>query len=177
VVEVSHCIHNLVSDVHGYCEPAAVICFLNGSGIVSSLCRKVAEEFGLVEGLDYQHVCVGLAFAEMIKTLNGTAPPNFPECDVAASAVTVFKERKEGGIEFTDPIYHDKLLAMVTGRIQKRGTWAFLQPLHWSVWLAALATMFAIPFFVFFFEYVVAGRCALNFANFCMLAGLAHLRD
>jgi hypothetical protein len=112
-----------------------------------------------VEGLDYQHKCVGLAFGEMIKTLNETAPSNFPECDIAASAVTVFSERKRGGIEFTDAIYHDKLLAMVHGKIQTRGKWAFFQPLHWGVWCAALATMFTVPFFIFFFEYQVSGRC------------------
>jgi hypothetical protein len=97
----------------------------------------------------------------MIDSLTGKEPANFPRCDVAVSAVTVSTGRKNRGIEFTGATFHDKLLAMVHVKFTKRGNWAFFQPLHWSVWLAALATMFTVPVFVFFFEYLVAGRCDL----------------
>lgn len=119
----------------------------------------------MTEGVDYQHVCVGLAFREMIDSLTGKGPKNFPRCDVGVSGITVSSERKKNGIEYTEPTHHDKLLAMVHADIQKGGTWAFFQPLHWSVWVAVLVTMFTLPFFIFFFEFKISERCVLRLSN------------
>jgi hypothetical protein len=130
-------------------------------------CRKVAQNSSMTEGVDYNHVCVGLAFTDMIDSLTGKGPANFPKCDVAVSGVTVTSKRKKDGIEYTAPIYHDKLLAMVHGSVQKgcMHTWGFFQPLHLSVWVAALITMFTIPFIIFFFEFVASVRCVLRPSN------------
>jgi hypothetical protein len=67
----------------------------------------------------------------------------------------------EAELEFPDnPTYQNGLQALVEAKLRKRGMWAFFQPLHWTVWAALVATIFVVPFFVFFFEFILSSRCA-----------------
>ena len=84
-----------------------------------------------------------------------------PRCDIGASGITETAQRKEAGIEFSVATYRNKLVALVHGVIESNGRWAFFKPLHPSVWLAVLGTIFAVPFVVFLCEYVLSRRCGL----------------
>lgn len=124
-------------------------------------CRRVAEDMGLEEGRDYVHVCLGTNFEHLIDNLQNEAlPEGVPRCDVGASSVTATAARKTAGLEFSQATYRNKLAVLVHGKIESGGVWGFFKPLNTLVWVAVAATIFVVPFFVFFCEYVLLHRCA-----------------
>ena len=135
--------------------------------------RRIAEDFGLQEGRDYVHVCLGTEFAHLVDNLrNDTLPAGVPRCDVGASIVTATSERRDAGVEFSSATYRNKLAVMVHGTVEGGGLFGFFKPLHTSVWLAVLGTILVVPFFVWLCEYVLLRRCAA--ARACGLGAVAR---
>lgn len=129
-------------------------------------CRAVAQELGLVEGRDFERVCLGeRGFRMMIDDLAGSNS-TIGNCDIGASAITASSEREDLGISFSRATYRGSLAIMKFAPLKKRGMWAFFKPLHVYVWMALLVTILVTPFFVFFFESVFSGRCAFTLTFF-----------
>lgn len=74
------------------------------------------------------------------------------QCDIAVGGITLTSKRIQQGVQFTFPTYHASLGALVVGSIKKGGTWSFLAPMHWTVWVALGMTSLVVPVIVFFIE-------------------------
>jgi hypothetical protein len=119
---------------------------------------------GLQEGRDYERKCVGTAFDNMIDNLSRIeVPAGFPHCDVGVGAVTISDERVNAGIKFSEAIYHEKLQVMVKRTFQLG---IRVQPVPWTFWPVALATILAFHFLLsFFFAFPCAARCVLELSH------------
>jgi hypothetical protein len=126
---------------------------------VTRACRLVAGKIGLVQGTDYEHVCLGNDFAVLLHNLANINISGAPPCDIGASSITETLKRKETGMGFSKPTYQSALRILVYADVVASNPWAFLRPLRTEVWLAILGTLLTIPSLVFFFEYVMSGRC------------------
>lgn len=145
----------------------------------------VAKNIDLVEGRDWVRVCMGeKGFGDMVSDLSeykDFKPGNTSAlveakakyCDMSAQTITVTSERSEEmGILFSRPTYRGSLSILLYAPIKRRGIWAFLKPLEDSVWGMLLATIFAVPFFVTFFESIFSSRsapCLARLAAFPLL--------
>lgn len=135
---------------------------LRTGNTVKPLCSRIADRMGLVESRDYERVCLGEAgFAYMIEALAGENT-TFGACDIGASSITASTERAARGIRFSRATHRSALAVLIHAPLKKRGMWAFFEPLHLYVWMALLGTIFATPFFVFFFEAVFSKWCATS---------------
>jgi Ligand-gated ion channel len=124
-------------------------------------CRRVTDLLGLVEGRDFQHVCLGeTGFKYMIANL-ARQNTTYARCDIGVSAITASRERESLGITFSRATHRSALAVLVHAPLKQRGMWAFFEPLHLEVWVALVLTIVVTPFFVFFFESVFSKRCAL----------------
>lgn len=74
------------------------------------------------------------------------------QCDIAVGGITLTSKRIEQGVQFTFPTYHATLGALVAGSVKKGGTWSFLAPMHWTVWVAFGVTTLLVPVVVFIIE-------------------------
>eukprot|EP00892_Ulva_mutabilis_P009350 jgi/Ulvmu1/6788/UM030_0126.1 len=116
--------------------------------------REVAKRLDLVEGRDFEHVCLGQGgFEYMLSSLAGE-DATYGVCDMGVSAITVSSKRKARGITFSTATHDAHLAIMVHARLKELGPWGFFNPLHWHVWLALVVTVIATPILVFFFESV-----------------------
>ncbi|CAD7701751.1 unnamed protein product [Ostreobium quekettii] len=77
---------------------------------------------------------------------------NETTCDMVASGITRSTDRQEAGIKFTYPTYRASLGIMTLAKVREGSSWGFLRPLHWSVWVATIATALVIPWLVFVVE-------------------------
>jgi hypothetical protein len=153
-----------------------------------TMCSLVASNIGLVEGRDWVRVCMGEeGFGPMIKDLseykevhsgNTTTlvETSAKYCDMSAQTITVSVDRVEKmGIKFSRATYRGSLAVLVHAPIKRRGIWAFLRPLEDSVWGMLLATVFALPFLVVFFESIFSGRWASTHCVAPLFLGLSCL--
>eukprot|EP00892_Ulva_mutabilis_P009355 jgi/Ulvmu1/6792/UM030_0130.1 len=109
---------------------------------------------GLVESRDFVRVCLGEGgFKYMIEALAGESS-EFGDCDLGVSSITASTEREQRGIRFSRATHRSALAILVHAPLQKRGMWAFFEPLHFHVWMALLVTIVVTPLFVFFSEAV-----------------------
>lgn len=74
------------------------------------------------------------------------------------SSITATVKRLDQGINFSGPTYRGALAIMVLADVRSSGKWAFMQPLHWSVWVALLVSAFVVPVIVVVLERVLSGR-------------------
>jgi hypothetical protein len=133
------------------------------------VCSYVADALGLVEGRDYTRVCMGeRGFDAVIQDLSEYAtrqnktlrPAQY--CDISAQTITVTKERTGAlGIHASRRTYRGHLATLVIASLQRRGIWAFMQPLEWRVWVMLLATILAVPFILIALDSMFSTRCGL----------------
>ena len=119
---------------------------------------------GLQQDTDWVPQCMGKEFNSLIASLINNQSyveiDGAPRCDVAGSIITITHERHQLGIEFSRGTSRPNIAVLVYSRLRGRGVWAFFEPLALWVWLALLATIFVVPFLVFFFESMFSSRCA-----------------
>ncbi|CAD7694896.1 unnamed protein product [Ostreobium quekettii] len=127
------------------CEPGADPDTFTGHDVEQM--RIVASRLGWSRE-DYTFKCFG-AFSDVLDDL---VKESGSECSVAASGVTRSTVRQEAGMQFTYPTYRASLGIMVRAHVRKGSYWGFLNPLHWSVWLAISLTALLVPWLVFVIE-------------------------
>lgn len=124
-------------------------------------CSEVADRLGLLEGPDFERVCLGeKGFNYVIDALNET-DGTYGRCDVGVAAITVSSEREDHGIIFSRATHRSYLAVMVYAPLKQRGKWAFFEPLDTFVWIGIALTVVLTPLIVFFFEAVFNKRCAV----------------
>jgi len=147
---------------------------INACKFIAITCREVSQRLGLVEGRDYEHVCLGEnGFQPIIKALAGENETYGP-CDIGISSITATSERESRGITFSHATYHGSLVILVHAPLKHRGTWAFFDPLHWTVWIGLALTVIITPMIVFFLEAVFNKRCVTCQFALCVLVGTLH---
>ncbi|GMH45671.1 hypothetical protein BSKO_13634 [Bryopsis sp. KO-2023] len=113
------------------------------SGYHIELFRRAAEDLNIV---NYEFHC--LPFGEMMSDLLVGGE----KCDMGVGGITITTQRLKAGLHFSFPTYRGSLGVLVRGQVNEGSTWSFLNPLHWSVWLAMALTSLVIPVIVFIIE-------------------------
>eukprot|EP00803_Ostreobium_quekettii_P006564 evm.model.scf_488EXC.6 EVM.evm.TU.scf_488EXC.6 scf_488EXC:41654-44638(-) len=116
-------------------------------GFDIELVRYMATRFGW-DPANYTFEC----FSALEDILDDLEKDGGSRCDIAASGITRSADREARGIQFTYPTFRSGLGIMVRASVKQGSLWAFLNPLHWSVWLATLATALAVALLVFVIE-------------------------
>lgn len=111
---------------------------------------EIAASLALQFGRDYTYVCMGeLGFDLMLRDL-GSRDARF--CDMAVSSISLTSDLAASGVTFSRALYSSHVAAMVLDPPRSRGSWAFMQPLKPSVWIAMLATILVTPVIVYFMD-------------------------
>ncbi|KAG1677364.1 hypothetical protein FOA52_010743 [Chlamydomonas sp. UWO 241] len=82
------------------------------------------------------------------------APDTINECALGAGAFTVTEARWAAGIRFSYPYYRTGVGVLISSKTPEPEyhIWGFLEPFHWSLWLALLATLIVLPVIVWAVE-------------------------